>query len=88
MNPSGFMAIPALTISEIQVYSAIISETQGQQSGCVLLAPERQRGHSQSWAPSRFPQHRREEAHTVISDGGAWAGKDSPFQSQVSGGLH
>lgn len=32
MNPLRFMAITVLTISEIQVYSAIISETPGQHS--------------------------------------------------------
>lgn len=57
MSPSGFMAIAALTVSEIQVYSAVASETQGQRSSRVFLAPERQRGQGRSWAPSRLPQH-------------------------------
>lgn len=66
MSPLGFMAITALTVPEIQVYSAITSETQGQQSSCVLLTPERQRGHGQSWTPSRFPWQWHNEAHCDI----------------------
>lgn len=86
-SPSGFMAIAALTIPEIQVYLAVVSEMQGQQCGCVFPAPERQHGHGWSWAPSRPPQHWCEEA-PVISDGGTWARNRSPFHSQVSGVLH
>lgn len=66
--------ITVLTVSEIQVYSAIISETQRQHSWL-------QRSRTTT---SRFLQHWHEEMHSDSP----WTEQDSLFHSQISGRLH
>ncbi|XP_066048768.1 CMP-N-acetylneuraminate-beta-1,4-galactoside alpha-2,3-sialyltransferase isoform X2 [Chamaea fasciata] len=79
MNPLRFMAITALTISEIQVYSALILETQGQHSwlwiGSTATAGA---GLIQGSCSTGMKKC------TVISSDGIWAEQDSLFHTQIS----
>lgn len=80
MNPLRFMAITVLTVSEIQVYSAIISETQRQHSWL-------QRGRTAAAGAGLIQDSCSSGMRkcTVISSDGTWAGKIPYFtpRSQV-----
>lgn len=83
MKPLRFMAITVLSISEIQVYSAIISEIQRQHFWL-------QRG-SMATAGAGFIQGSCStgmKKSAMISSDGTWAEQDSLFHSQISGRLH
>lgn len=79
MNRLRFMAITVLIISEIQVYSVIISETQRQHSwlwrGSMATAGA---GLIQGSCSTGMKKC------TVISSDGTWAEQGSLFQSQIS----
>lgn len=83
MNPLRFIAITVLTVSEIQVYSAIISETQRQHSWL-------QRGRTAAAGAGLIQDSCSIGMRkcTVISSDGTWAEQDSLFHSQISGRLH